>query len=361
MLTRSARPFTTFLALLIPCEPSLAADRLVPAQYPTVQAAIDAAAPNDTVLVSPGTYAGPIDLLGKAIAVRGTGEATATIISGGASVVRCISGESASTIIENLTVTGGTGTEGSGIRVVGSSPTIRGCRIIANRATGAATCRGGGVFVDGGNPAFADCVIGANFVGSSGGSGCSNGIVDSMSTGHGGGICVIAGSPTFDRCTISGNQVRGATNGCNAVTAGYGGGIYKHGSGTLVLRDCSVTSNSVEISASAYCNPAFCCGDGGGAWISGLARLERCVIRENTKAGCAESTGGLRFDGVGAELVSTRVCGNAPNNIAGAYINSGGNSILTTCPSCSGDLSGDGQVNGADLAMLLANWGTCPN
>ena len=28
--------------------------------------------------------------------------------------------------------------------------------------------------------------------------------------------------------------------------------------------------------------------------------------------------------------------------------------------SCAGDLNGDGMVNGADLGVVLANWGFCP-
>ena len=46
--------------------------RRVPAEYPTIQSAIVAAAEGDTVLVSPGTYTEAIDFLGKAIVVTST-------------------------------------------------------------------------------------------------------------------------------------------------------------------------------------------------------------------------------------------------------------------------------------------------
>ena len=57
-----------------------AADLHVPAQYPTIQAAVSAAVTGDVVLVAPGTYNQQVTIDGKAITVRSTGTASNTKI-----------------------------------------------------------------------------------------------------------------------------------------------------------------------------------------------------------------------------------------------------------------------------------------
>ena len=56
------------------------AEHRVPRQYPTIQAAVNAAVTGDVVLVAPGTYNEQVTIDGKAITVRSTGTASTTKI-----------------------------------------------------------------------------------------------------------------------------------------------------------------------------------------------------------------------------------------------------------------------------------------
>src|SRR5262249_31316089 len=69
-----------FLLAAIPS--ARAATINVPADYPTIQAAIDAAVNGDEILVAPGTYVESIDFKGKTITVRSSGGPDLTTIDG---------------------------------------------------------------------------------------------------------------------------------------------------------------------------------------------------------------------------------------------------------------------------------------
>jgi hypothetical protein len=64
------------------CAAGQAATIKVPADYPTIQQALDAATGGDTILIAPGTYPENIDFLGKAIALASEQGPGVTVIDG---------------------------------------------------------------------------------------------------------------------------------------------------------------------------------------------------------------------------------------------------------------------------------------
>ncbi|MDP6312040.1 MAG: right-handed parallel beta-helix repeat-containing protein, partial [Phycisphaerales bacterium] len=159
------RVAAAMMALLV-CGVTTAATINVPADYTTIQAAVDAASGGDVILVAPGTYTGTgdwvINPLGKPITIRATGTPEETILDGEGArgVVQCAGGEGADTIIEGFTITGGSANYGGGIYCNNSSPTITGCTISDNTAT----YGGGGIFCEDSSPTITDCTITNNIV-----------------------------------------------------------------------------------------------------------------------------------------------------------------------------------------------------
>ncbi len=119
----------------------------VPADQPTIQAGINAAQNGDTVLVAPGTYNENIDFKGKGITVTSGAksymDAATTIINGSTSgpVVKLISGEPATAVLNGFTIQGGFAYDNhtdydSAVTIYASSPTVSNNVIRKNMACG---------------------------------------------------------------------------------------------------------------------------------------------------------------------------------------------------------------------------------
>ena len=295
----------------------------VPADHPTIQAAILAATDGDTVLVAPGTYVENIDFLGKSLTVRGWAGSAVTAIAGNpaGSVVTLASGEGPGTLLEGFTITGGTGTPtgptapslGGGVYVAGASPTLRACLVLGNTTRTAAPAswiegHGGGIYAAAGSVlTLVDCGVSSNQASFGGGihldassailSNCSlsaNRAESELGTGQGGGgIHAANGSDVdLDGCTISGN----------VVIRGDGGGLYTDSS-TATLSSCSVVFNDgggASVIGSAgygwgggiYSTPDSSVdltgsdvsdnwGDYGGGGLCGTANLTDCTVSRN--------------------------------------------------------------------------------
>ncbi|XOF32215.1 MAG: right-handed parallel beta-helix repeat-containing protein [Candidatus Electrothrix sp. YB6] len=113
--------------------------RIVPDEYPTIQSALDAAEPRDTILVRGGTYKEKI-IIDKAVDLIGQDW---PVIDGGgeenndATVFICYLDNTASGKMQGFVVTGGgAGIYGHGIQILNSSPEIFNNRIRSNKHVG---------------------------------------------------------------------------------------------------------------------------------------------------------------------------------------------------------------------------------
>jgi hypothetical protein len=131
-----------------------AATLQVPAQFSTIQAAIEAASHSDVVQVSPGTYNENLNFRGKAISVVSIGGAEQTILDAGqrgpAIIIRRTKNVANDAMLRGFTVQNGRGrtdSEGGGVVMWRASPTITGNIFKSNIG-----CSGAAIFATNGGP-----------------------------------------------------------------------------------------------------------------------------------------------------------------------------------------------------------------
>gem|GEM_PF-1619332 len=200
----------------------------VPADFATIQAAINASWDSGTVLVADGTYTGDgnrdIDFTGKAITVRSqNGPENCIIDCNGTEEDQhrgfyFHSNETNEAVLAGFTITGGLTTTGAGILCSNAHPTIRKCIITKNRAIAYKWVIGwgGGIYCQDGSPTIIGCTISNNYAEDGGGAiaGCKGPITNctisaNSSDFYASGLYACYGPVT--NCIISGNS---AVYGC---------------------------------------------------------------------------------------------------------------------------------------------------
>ena len=239
----------------------------VPAEYPTIQYAIDVATDGDVVLVASGTYNEDINFNGKNITVSSTdpneaGVVAGTIIEGYGSgpVVTFAGTETSLCVLAGFTITGGNNTgNGGGIVGAGTGATITHCVITGN----VAGYRGGGLYDCDGT--ISQCEISDNSAGTWGGGlrNCDGLISQCIISGNtapvrGGGLVNCQGE--IVSCVITDN------------VAGYGGGLNHCDN---VIANCTIVNNTA--------------GSGAALWRCG-GKVTNCIFRGNNGIEFVESS-----------------------------------------------------------------------
>ena len=225
--------FCACLLLITPCKAvTITVDDDGPADFASIQQAINSANNDDEIEVASGTYNEAINFLGKAVRLYSSAGPEVTIIDGTGHyhVVQCINGEGPDTILQGFTVTGGDGSGatlpdywGGGMFNQNSSPTVTDCIFSGNSAE-----YGGGMFNDVfSHPAINNCTFSCNTAGA-----------------NGGGMYNLYSSPTVTNCTFNGNS------------AAFGGGMHNKNNifSTTTVINCTFSDNSAIDFGAGMCN-----------------------------------------------------------------------------------------------------------
>ncbi|HEY9833353.1 MAG TPA: filamentous hemagglutinin N-terminal domain-containing protein, partial [Stenomitos sp.] len=277
-----------------------------------IQNAVDVAAAGGNVNLAAGTFTDPATIvINKALTVTGAGAAATTVSGSNAFRVFDISG-SGNVTLDGLTITGGAGEYGGGIRYTGTGA----LNVNNNIITGNTAYAGGGLSVFGGTGTvnITNSTITGNQA-SAGGGGIhrnegsmtiSNSTISNNTAGFvaGGGILSEGGiGLTVTNSTISGNSATG-----DAAAGFGGGGIFSYQT-NLTLTGSTVSGNSVGTS-------------GGGVYVyDGTANISTSNITGNT---AGVSGGGISSVNNGVTNIgtnSTYVANNTPSDL---FTNTGG-------------------------------------
>ena len=320
----------------------------VPADFPTIQYAVDAAVDGDEIIVAPGTYSSTagevVDMRGKEIWLHSSGGAEVTIIDGEGTRrgILCNNNETSNTVIEGFTITNGYSSNGGGM-YNDSSPTLTNCAFSNNTATN----DGGGMFSSG-NATLTDCTFTGNTATNRGGgmrcgttaiTGCD--FIQNIAK-NGGGIFSV-GTNEGNSPTISNS------NFCENTPDAIDGNWNNKGENEF-LTTCGDVQGACCVEDSCYEVELIFCESIKGEWLGYNATCEEdsCTDPPQYGACCVNGESIPLFD---------YDC----DRILGTFMGEGTNPDDITCPvHCAEDVTGDGVVDVSDLLAIIAIWGACP-
>jgi hypothetical protein len=392
-----------------------AADRLVPQQYATIQAAVDAAADGDVIrIASPGLSERGISIAGRRLAIEGANGQAVTVDAQQLGRHLTITG-SAVVTLRNLRLVNGRepASFGGAVRFEGSSLSIEGCSFDSNSAI-----EGGAVWVGSGTVRIGRCWFSSNAA--VGGSSRFGGALR-----HAGGEVTVwstrftGNSSTYQGGAISHGWGDGSGSNAGALrlvsclfdsnSAVYGGALHTYRSGTAVtLTNVTMVGNGATFGSaivSYYGDVRL-----SNSIVSGSGELFRLIHGGSFRgASCITSSGSLQGPGnrtmnpgLSVDFVplpgSPCIDAGSPSLLVSAWTATGAGSacqahgvdllgnarvmdvIGVANQGCGGsvsavdigavevagvpamnpilmDLDGDSRVTGLDLGMVLGAWG----
>jgi hypothetical protein len=350
----------------------------VPGDSTTIQAGINGAVDDDTVMVAPGTYhEQDIDFGGKAILVTShfpeDSAWVASVIVNADSLGRVIhfhSREDSNSVLKGLTITGGAVGSGGGAGILcdDSSPRIEYCIISGNTAVSA----GGGIRCYLRSPKIRNCIITENVVieGIGAGLDCfdsSPSIINCKFSdnwhldGDGGGLFCWLSYPVIKNCIFQGDS------------AWIGGGMFLQESSPILI-NCEIRQNEAAVSYgggvySIESSPTFInctiaentsLARGGGLYLrDSTPSLFNCVIVRNT----ANEGGGIRCINSPLTLRNCLVSGNTANSGGALELKNSAHSITNCTISENTALQEGGGIYNEDAPSIITNtilWNNSP-
>jgi hypothetical protein len=358
----------------------------VPDDYPAIGDAIEAAEDGDEIIVAEGEYFEHFNLLGKAITLRSTDpedpEVVAnTIVNGDGAlhVVVCNTDEGPDTIINGFTVTGGEA-RGAGIAPYGggmlintSNPTVMNCVFTGNTATR----DGGGMYaVESDGPTVTTCVFRENTADQGGGMrsyqshptliGCT--FLENVADEGRGGYSY-SSDTMYVLCTFSGNKALFGGAMCidegetlsNCILWGNSAPDGPEIWGPAIATYCDV-QGGYEGEGNIDADPQFIDPESGDYRLSPGSP---CIDAGDNTA-VPPAVADLDEDGDTDEPIPIDLMGQ-PRFVDDPNTEDTGHGEppivdMAACEfqvqECPADFDGDGDVDTADLLILLARWGT---